>query len=739
MPDVLDEPGAPPENANATPADSSAAADAALIQEYTQETDIPAPLEKWYRSFDSDRKYVNNDCMALDAQDAVGTNHILRNQYTLMSMLNSRDADIRVNIEDAVWAPEPEMATDPLTGLPQIDPMTGQPAIIGELPGSAPPELVKLARTSEVLAKRLLKESRFRQQLAGAIQDVETNSIMFVKVNQQEDLKKDPLGNLRFNDQQDNYALYASWQAKVLAGDIQPGTAEMARFTALEATVRTYLAATLRQQIVDEPGIPMPAMDPMTGAPVVDPMTGMAQMAPDPREVQAQGIEAGTQPITPNDLPEVASWIGLPIDFVQPEDIRFDWSITRPEDFWRSKRIQHRVYGDKDETVAKYALTPEEAKALSPVGATNNSTTSASGDPSSRDEQLTSKAIGKQVELWECWDRQTNCVYVYAKGLTRFLAKYTPRVVWRMWFPFIPFLFNRVTGRLTGISSTTLQRPAQEEVNLMRTLDRHAKKASFPRILVKRGAFSRGEARKYKNALPYEVIELDMPDEISAAVKETATAPYNPQLTDSSRAEMDLQRMAGVSLVSGGAVGVSNSATETATAQQGTDALADYRRGTIEDLYTDVATCLLDMAHTLFPEPNVKALAGPGAFWPPTNREALWRQLHLTVKAGSTGRPDAEKAQAQLAVLAQMAKNFGLTAKGPEIMDEVAREMGRFEGISRFFQIAPVPMMGPAGASGGPPPSLPGLDSEQGEGGGGGKPMDGAPGPESIPNRPQVG
>jgi len=157
MPDVLDEPSAPPENANPTPTDPAATEDAALILAYTQETNIPAPLEKWYRSFDSDRKYVNNDCMALDAQDAVGTNHILRNQYTLMAMLNSRDADIRVDIEDAVWQPEPEYATDMMTGLPQIDPMTGMPAIIGELPGSAPPELVKLARTSEVLAKRLLK------------------------------------------------------------------------------------------------------------------------------------------------------------------------------------------------------------------------------------------------------------------------------------------------------------------------------------------------------------------------------------------------------------------------------------------------------------------------------------------------------------------------------------------------------------------------------------------------------
>ena len=722
--------------------------DAAMITAYFQETSIPAPLAKWYRAFDRDRTYVNNDCMALDAQDAVGTNHILRNQWTLLALLNSRDADIRVDIDDMVWEPQPELAIDPMTGAPMIDPMTGQAAVIGELPGEPPPEWVKVARTSEVLARKLLKESRFRQQLAGAIQDVDTNAIMFIKVNQQEDLARDPIGNLRHNDQQDNFALYRSWQAQVASGDITEGTVQMGRFRALEVTVRQYLSTQIRQDMQDNPLPAEPVLDPMTMQPAMDPMTMQPQYqaAVDPREAQAAGIEQGTAPIDLTQVPEVPSWIGLPIDFVQPEDIRFDWTITRPEDFWRSKRVQHRVYMDYDEAVAKYNLTPEEAKTLPTVGASNNAGTVGSEDASSRDDQLSAKQICKQVELWECHDRQLNYVCVYAKGMSRFLAKYTPRVVWRMWFPFIPFLFNRTTGRVIGVSSVTMQRPAQEEVNQMRSLDRHAKKASFPRILVKKGAFGKGEARKYKNAMPYEVIELDMPEELNQAVKETAMAPYNPQLTDSSRAEMDLQRMAGISLVAGGSVGVSNSATETATAQQGTDALMDYRRGTLEDLYVDTTTCLLDMAHTVFPEANVKALAGPGAFWPPMGREMMWRNMSLRIRAGSTGKPETKQRQEEILTLVQIATGLGLAPKSPQIMDEITREMGRYGWAGRMFQIAPPQMAGPGGppgpggpkSSGGPPPSPPSIHSQQGEGGGGGKPMSGAPSPDSIPNRPQI-
>lgn len=736
---------APPANTGEATANAEAQ-DAALIDSYSRETCIPVPLEKWYRAFDRDRKYVNNDCMVLDAQDAVGTNHILRNQYTLMALLNSREADIRVEVDEALWEPVPEFATDPMTGAPMLDPVTGQPAIIGELPGEAPPELVKLARTDDILGRKLLRESRFRHQLAGAIQDVETNAIMFVKVNQQQDLKRDPIGNLRFNDQQDNFALFTFMQAQIASGDIKPGTSEMARFTALSKTVGEYLAAQIRADMQANPLPPTEVVDPLTGLPAIDTLgQPILQPTPDPREQQAAGLEAGTIQPDVSQVPEVASWIGLPIDIVQPEDIRFDWTITRPEDFWRSNRIQHRVYMDRDEAAAKYKLTPEEAKLLPTATASQNTSTMGNGDPSARDEQLGDKQIGSKVELWECWDRPLNYVCVYAKGFKKFLAKYTPRVVWRHWFPFLPFLFNRVTGRLVGVSSTTLQRPAQEEINLMRTLDRHAKKASFPRILVKKGVFSRGEARKYKNAMPYEVIELDMPDELNAAVKETAMAPYNPMLTDSSRAEMDLQRMAGVSLVAGGTVGVSKSATETATAQAGTDSNADYRRGIIEDLYIDVTTCLLDMAHTVFPEANVKALVGPGAFWPPMDRETMWRNLAVRIRAGSTGKPQTKERQEELIALSQMASAFGLVAKGPEIMDEIAREMGRYDGISRFFEkpaLAPMPGAPGApkmnGGGGGPPKSPPAPGSQQGQGGGGSEPMSSAPKPESIPNRPQI-
>lgn len=723
----------PPASAtqDGAPAVADVSPDAALLQAYARATDIPSPLQKWYDAFQADRDYVNDLCMTKDAQDAVGTNHILRNQYILNAQLNSRDADIAIEPCDAIWPP-----------TPQLDPILGPTGAM--LPGEPPPELELFSRTLEVLARRLLAESRFRQQLRGAIQDVETNALVFVKVTQQQDLKRDPIGALRQNDQQDNFALYAYWKAKEAAGEIIAGSSEAQRLVDLEKTIRLYLAASLREAAQKEPLAAPPGAVPLPAIP------GMPPEPPpeDPRIARAAALEGGTEPIDPAMIPEVASWIGFNIDIVMPEDIRYTWSVTRPEDWYRGDLWQHRVFYTTDAFAAKFGLTPEEMKKVPLANVSSTPGTGKSNDTTNRDQQLSEKALTGQVEVWEAWDRSTNTVVTYVKGYDKKLQSYTPTAVWRNWVPIIPFLFNRVTGRLVGISSTTLQRPLQDEINLYRSHERHAKKACFPRILVKKGAMTPNEAKKYKKALPYEVIEVDDPDELQRAIMETKPVAYNPALYDNTKAEMDLQRMAGVSLVTGGAVGASNSATEVAEASQGVDMLADFKRGLIEDLYVDVITCLLDMAVTVLPEENVKALCGPGALWPPVDRETFWRHTQVKVKADSTGKPDAKKHLEMMAQLTQISRNLGLVAKGPEIMDELARDSGYYGRLSKFFQLPAMPMpggpnmggpggpSGPPGASGGPPPSTPGPDSKQGEGGG--RPPGGAPAPESIPNRPQV-
>lgn len=770
----------------------------ALIDDFNQEIKIPPDLDKWFTAFDYDREYVNNRAMLTDAEDAVGTNHILRNQWVLQSQICAKDPECAFEAMDQMW-PDTPPVTDPMTGLVLVPPMPGQP----------PPELDGLARTLDILVKQLLKENRFTSRLKGAVQDVETNALVFLKINQQEDYERDPIGRRRNNDQQGNFAMFAWLSAQKAAGDIQDGSAKARRLKDLETLVRGYIAQDLRDQVANAPKPSAPVMLPgdATGpalpppslplplanmgpalpgaAPVLPeavpgtpagglgaamapasppvpngvspdasapggaaqlpvPGQGPALPLPDPRLAQADAIEAPDSDVDITDMvPQVAKWIGTPIDFVMPEDIRIDWRITRPEDIYDARRIHHRVRMDEDELAAKYKLTSEQMQKIprtdgkTPDGLANN----ASGtDPQAYtpDMDTTSKGLSKAVNVWETWDKQTNTVYVWVVGYQCFLQSYVPTVVWRNWFPFIPFIFNRVTGRFVGISSTTLQRPAQEEINLFRTHDRHAKKASFPRILIKRGLFRRGEKQRYKNSLPYEVIEVDSPDEISKALYEARPIAYDPKLYSTEKAEFDLQRMAGVSLSAGGAVS-DVTATDALQAQQGSDQLSQFKQSAIETLVADVGTAIADIAIQIFPEENIKAICGPGAVWPEgIDRETLYRKLHLQVRAGSTGRPDTKDRLAVITQAIQIAGPIlGLRAKGPAILDEIFRDAGVNLNLSKYFELAPpAPTPAPGPGQGGGIGSTPASGAPMGAGKPPGAPPGGAP-PMGGPSRPK--
>lgn len=676
--------------------------EAALIARYEADLKIPSKLSKWFKAFQADRDYVNDGCMLLDAEDAVGTNHILRNQYLLTATIAARDPQI-------VWRPAEQVYPDV---PPQMDPMTG--AISAPRPGEAPQYLVDFGRTLTIVVKQILQECRFRQRLRGSVQDVETNNLIWVKINQQMDVKRDPIGNYRVNDQQNTFALYRYYQQQIAAGDIKPDSAEMEKYKQLTETVRQYLVAELTSQMQVTP-IEAP-IDPMTGVPGMQP--------PDPRQLQLEALQAGGE--IPSTLtPNVPYYVGFTTDFLLPDDVRVDWRITRPEDVYDSREIKHRVRMNRKEVAVKYKLTDEQIK-LIPAFQKNtkdnvDSVSATDVDYEAR-QNLDDCSSGDETSVWEVWDRETNRVNVFIPGYKKLLDSYTPTAVWRNWFPFIPILFNRTTGRFVGVSSTALQRPAQEEINLFRTHDRHAKKAAFPRILVKKGAFRKGEKMKYQNSKPYQVIELESVEEVKKAIYETAPVAYNGQLYDTSRAEMDLQKMAGVSTVAGGVTGASDSATEVVTAQQGVDKLADFKSGILDDAILDVGVCIADIGLQILPLQNVMAKAGPGAVWPVVDKETIYRQLKLEVTAGSMGAPDTEKRLGYWKEMFGLATACGMRAKGPELLDVVSRDTGIYEGLSRYFEAAPIAMPDMGGEGGGDtsnkPKGSPGPGSKQGEGGG---------------------
>ena len=326
-------------------------AECAKIKLFEDRVKIPKWSQDVFDWMDEDAKYLSEDCIyaAMDDEHSTSTNYILRNQFVLISQIYARNPVARIHP--------------------------------GPIVGDHPPGLLEFAKTLEIVAQRLTTEAKFKQKLGGAIQDVQTYGIAWLKLTTQQDLSKDPIGASRQNDQLDNVARLRSLMAQFQEGDFDELDSRYKDMTDLEDTIRTYMAGNIREDIARNPPQPVSQMDPMTGMETLVPDPG------DPRLSQLQNFEDPNAQVEAGMLPEVPVFIGLNIDAVQPQDMRFDWSVTRPEDFYNAGWVAHRVYMTDDDITDRWPTDPEEmTKLQAGISKTSKRDQSSNEDPSNRNQ-----------------------------------------------------------------------------------------------------------------------------------------------------------------------------------------------------------------------------------------------------------------------------------------------------------------------------------------------------------------
>jgi hypothetical protein len=675
--------------------------DAALVQKMQQMVEVPQFLTRWYAQFAADRKYVNQDCMLLDTEQAVATNYILRNQIVLMANLYAREPAIS-------WKPAP---------------------IIGE----HPPLLGQYGKTLEIFCKKQAEEIELKRLLRGGIQDASTIGWAVFKLNPQEDPKLDPLGNRRQNDQLDNLARYQWLKRRAAHDQISEDSATAQEIKDLEQVVAKYLQDQVEADLINNQPqmMPMMAPNPMTGMmePQMNPITGepLTQMdMSDPRIARLEALKQGQIP-PDMDVGEISRFIGFNLDPIQGEDFRFDWTVASTENLYAGEGMGHRVFMDYDKFGSSFEVSPAEIGQIILFGddggrMSADTKWSAAALPSGgrydgeapadRDNLEAPTNMGR-CAVWEWWDKRQGMVYTWVEGMKRFLRKNAPTIVGRRWFPFYFLPFNRVTGRPLPISDTLLTRQLQDELNRRRTQEAEAQDASFPRIFIKRGSVTKDEKNDIETSHAYQVIELDSPDDVSKAFAETRPLPFNPDLYNRNDVRMEMEMMSGISRNAAGS-GQGELATTAAIANEQMGVQVDFRRALLDELIYDILYDIAYMANQFFPEENWKAICGQGAYVPLLERETFLRQLKLEVRAGSTGRPDAEKNLKVYEMLAGMAPQLGLPLDGEALLEDIMYEMGKPDwkkylmtpekAMQKAMMGMPVPgMMGPgAGAPPGP-------------------------------------
>jgi hypothetical protein len=699
----------------------------ALLVTYNAMVQVAPFLQNWYERFDRDRKYVNEESLMIDDQNVVSTNYILRNQVVLIANLFARDPAIS-------WKPA---------------------ATIGE----HPPLLAQYGKTLEIFCQKMAEETDMRRILRGGIQDASTVGFQVFKLNPQEDPKLDPCGARRQNDQLDNIARYQWLKKRKAAGQFPDDAPVSQEIKDLEQVVAKYLQDQLHSELLNSPPAQSQMIDPMTGMPQLDPVTRQPMTQDDmsdPRLARLQALEAGQIP-DDNEVGEIARYVGFNLDPLQGEDFRFDWTCVHPERLYESEWIAHRVFMSYDQFGSKFDVSPEEIgniilfgsdgrqigtdKRWTKAGQTSASWYDSEG-PSDRKTMETNSNMGRTA-VWEMWHKGNGRVYVWAEGMQRFLMNYAPTIVGRRWYPFYLLGFNRVTGRILPLSDTTLTRQLQDELNRRRTLESEAQSAAFPRIFVKRGALQPGEKEQIENSQPYQVLEITAVEDIQKAFTETKPLPFNPELYKRDETRMELEMMSGISKNAAGSA-EGDLATSAAIANEQMGVQTDYRRSLVEELIFDIMYDFAYMANQFFPEENIKKLCGENAYWPMLEREQFLRYLKLDVRAGSTGRPDAEKNLGTMEKFANIATALGLPLDPEAILEDMMYELGKNDW--KRYLLTPEKMamraaMGvpPAGAqaAGAPGPTAPrGNAAQSSPTPGEGSPTmaeAGPPSPESVP------
>ncbi|CAB5079682.1 hypothetical protein UFOVP141_2 [uncultured Caudovirales phage] len=643
--------------------------DAAQIKKFEEQARIPGWATDYYNALKEERELIHTKVFADNKDYAVTTNWIYRNQQVKLSQL---------------WPGDPTLAASPRRQV-----------------GGTLPMHEAFAETSEIIGDFLFKKARGADAFSSAMQDAMTNGICWVKCTWTEDLSRDPCGHRAVSDQQDQtlrmHRLMDQWENNEFDEEDER-YAELIQMTEYVVNGALDQMRDLASQGAD------------------------AQTDPRMGRLQSLAILPTTQPIPSYLIPEVKRFLGVCIEVYQAEHVRLDWWIKDPNLWWMSSHVTFVNYLSKDEICDRWTLSDEEKGSLgtdSKIDCVNKQMGMSAGANNSKDDPAQAEpdaaVVGGRVAVYERWDRITQRMYIWAKGMTRFFYDEIIEVSWSGFFPCEPIFYNRASGRFAPISDTKLQFKLQEELNQLATDDREARMAAYNRFIIKAGNMTPEEKRKLRMSRPHEVIEMENAEDIKKDLQTITGSRYNPALSDRERARADMDAVAGVPAQAAGLTGEADFAAEVEVAAASMNSQLIRMMSTVRRALGNVFQMILEYAGIALPTENAMEIAGPMAVWPVFDRMQLIAGMDLNVTVGTNGKPNVKKEMEAVNLLLDLVLKLNaadpmsppLTVDKRKIFDQAVSTMGYTRMVrGTISQVAPMvaPGMNPGGPGGLIPP-----------------------------------
>ena len=336
--------------------------------------------------------------------------------------------------------------------------------------------------------------------------------------------------------------------------------------------------------------------------------------------------------------PEIPIYKGFVQDRIKSEDMLIlDDSIDEFHQYKAAKSLVHRLWYTAEDYEEHFGRKPTEQ--ATPYSKKSQDTTNVSA----------ADKDSKFYCVYEIWDKQSNTVYTWCKGDKDWCrAPSVPDHTPKRWYPFYCLAFNVVEGRWLPLSDVEMLMELQDEYNKTRTRYAEHRDDSMPvRLFRNNGNLTPQDIKSINERKGRDMIGIEgsLTQPLGGDIATFPSIPIDPAVYDVTAIRNDMDLMSGLTDASRGNLMQPKTATEASILAQNMSSRVDERRDVTEDYITEMLEAGLEIMLQDMTKDEVIKICGEEAVWPEMSREEIYSLINLSVRGGSTSKPNKMKDQ----------------------------------------------------------------------------------------------
>lgn len=273
-----------------------------------------------------------------------------------------------------------------------------------------------------------------------------------------------------------------------------------------------------------------------------------------------------------------------------------------------------------------------------------------------------------EAMVWRVQDKRSGMEWVQCEGYDDYLKEPAcPDVKIERFFTLFPLIFNEIEDEDEQIPPSDVwdARFCQDEYNRGRQGLAEHRRQNKPGYYSPTGSLNEDDKKKIAGRTSGDIIEVGALIEGQKLADKLAaipTIPIDPALYDVEPLYNDLLRIVGGQAASMGST-KGETATETSIAESSRQTSESSNVDDLDDMLSELARATGQLLLLELTKDTVVEIVGPGAVWPdmPETREEIAKDLALSIKAGSSGRPN------RAAKLANMERGMPVVVQLPGV------------------------------------------------------------------------